>query len=314
MNKILARILAAAANTPLFEALSEKLSLADLQSLLLEVYRRRVVQLDANQLFSQYKNNRFVQPAGIDPKRLAEFDRLAFSLLPHNYELVELSPVAPLGSCSLLGPVDQNNVLTTIRTTEVVADSTDVLALECARRREKQYRAGKRNPVPVKLAASHRLLRTQFIAARDTVPHFRLLALCSAGRDTGSYSFELSELQEQVSYYIRLLQQLKSINLEIASIRILFILFDAQFAAISTPLQAQLSALYPGVSIAVQTPAEKHNYYNTARYQIFITNKQDEEFFICDGGFTDWTQKLLNNRKERCLIGGLGTERLFLVC
>jgi len=314
MNKILARILAASANTPLFEALSEKLSLADLQSLLLEVYRRRVAQLDANRLFAQYKNNRFVQPSGIAPQRFAEFDHLAFSLLPHNYELVELSPVAPLGSCSLLGPVDQNNVLTAIRNTEVVADSTDVLALECARRREIQYHAGEKTPAPVRLAASHRLLRTQFIEDRDTVPHFRLLGLCSAGRDTGSYAFELAELHEQVAYYVQLIQQLKSINLEIAAIRISFILFDNHFVAIFTPLQEKLSALYPGVRIAVQTPVEKHNYYNTARYQIFITNQQGEGFLICDGGFTDWTQKLLNNRKERCLIGGFGVERLFLVC
>jgi hypothetical protein len=31
---------------------------------------------------------------------------------------------------------------------------------------------------------------------------------------------------------------------------------------------------------------------------------------LVDGGFTTWTQQLLNSRKERLLIGGLGTERL----
>ena len=29
-----------------------------------------------------------------------------------------------------------------------------------------------------------------------------------------------------------------------------------------------------------------------------------------DGGLTDWTAQLLNNRKERLAISGLGTERL----
>jgi hypothetical protein len=29
-----------------------------------------------------------------------------------------------------------------------------------------------------------------------------------------------------------------------------------------------------------------------------------------DGGFTDWTRRLLGSEKERLQIGGLGTERL----
>ncbi len=31
---------------------------------------------------------------------------------------------------------------------------------------------------------------------------------------------------------------------------------------------------------------------------------------LVDGGFTDWTAKLLSNKKERFLISGLGSERL----
>jgi hypothetical protein len=31
---------------------------------------------------------------------------------------------------------------------------------------------------------------------------------------------------------------------------------------------------------------------------------------LTDGGFTDWTAQLLNNKKERLLISGLGPERL----
>ena len=35
-----------------------------------------------------------------------------------------------------------------------------------------------------------------------------------------------------------------------------------------------------------------------------------DELFIADGGFTDWTAKLLNDAKERLLISGIGSERL----
>ena len=31
---------------------------------------------------------------------------------------------------------------------------------------------------------------------------------------------------------------------------------------------------------------------------------------LVDGGFVDWTQRLLSDRKERLLISGIGTERL----
>jgi hypothetical protein len=31
---------------------------------------------------------------------------------------------------------------------------------------------------------------------------------------------------------------------------------------------------------------------------------------LIDGGFTDWTQQLMSNRKERLMTSGLGSERL----
>lgn len=37
----------------------------------------------------------------------------------------------------------------------------------------------------------------------------------------------------------------------------------------------------------------------------------DQEIDIADGGFTDWTQQLLNNKKERLLISGFGLSLLY---
>jgi hypothetical protein len=34
------------------------------------------------------------------------------------------------------------------------------------------------------------------------------------------------------------------------------------------------------------------------------------EWEIADGGFVDWTQRLLENKKERLLISGFGLEML----
>ena len=52
----------------------------------------------------------------------------AFDAVP-DYDAVDLAPVEPLGSTSVLGRIDQNNVLATARGTEVVADPTIALAL-----------------------------------------------------------------------------------------------------------------------------------------------------------------------------------------
>ena len=54
-------------------------------------------------------------------------------------------------------------------------------------------------------------------------------------------------------------------------------------------------------------------YYSSVGFQIFINDKRGEPVMIGDGGLTDWTQKLLANRKERCLISGIGSER-FVGC
>ena len=51
------------------------------------------------------------------------------------FEVEELSPVCPLGTVSTLAPISQDSLVVATRGYEVVADSTAVLALECAVRR-----------------------------------------------------------------------------------------------------------------------------------------------------------------------------------
>jgi hypothetical protein len=50
-------------------------------------------------------------------------------------EVVLLAPLVLLGAHSALGPVSQNNVVSTVRACEVAADPTNALALEAASRR-----------------------------------------------------------------------------------------------------------------------------------------------------------------------------------
>src|SRR5258708_809690 len=156
---MLERILREAGVPELIDVLVERLAPTDLQSLLLESYRRRVVAVKPSQLLERYERDRFVRPSHVAPLTMADFDRLVWSLLPDAYTPVELSPVCPLGTNAAVATVDQNNVVTTIRNTEVVADATNVLALECASRRRRLLRADPRNRERVRLCTSHRVVR-----------------------------------------------------------------------------------------------------------------------------------------------------------
>ena len=121
----------------LVEILAERIPPTDLQSLLLEVYRRRAARVSAADLLTRYAENRFTRPSAVDPVALAALELRAWAGLPEGYQAIELSPLCPLGTNSAIATVDQNKVVTTIRNTEVVSDSTNVLALEAAERRRR---------------------------------------------------------------------------------------------------------------------------------------------------------------------------------
>lgn len=133
---------------PIAGILSDRVAPADLQSLLLEVYARRAMRRDPKILIHDHLSNRFTQPSASDPRRLLEWDRIAFSKLPRVFRPVELSPVCPFGVASVLSPISQDWIVSTTRNSEVVADSTNVLALECAVRRrvQKNFSTGHATP------------------------------------------------------------------------------------------------------------------------------------------------------------------------
>ena len=206
-----------------------------------------------------------------------EFDVRALSLVPESYEPIELSPVAPLGAASVLGKVSQNWAVPTARNTEVVSDSTNVLALECALRRRRDRRS------VVKLVSSHRLLRGQDYGTRGA-QHFRLLGLVAAGRGR---SFEVEALLEQLDYYSRLLGDVRIVLTPLAGTL-------ADDVCASTTLNFEIDS----------SRVSGRGYYVGVCFKIFAGETE-----LGDGGFVEWTQVLLGDRKERLLISGIGSER-----
>ncbi|MGK7948032.1 MAG: hypothetical protein AB4368_04310 [Xenococcaceae cyanobacterium] len=50
-----------------------------------------------------------------------------------------------------------------------------------------------------------------------------------------------------------------------------------------------------------------NNYYHIIQFKIFLSYKNGR-IDLADGGFVDWTQKMLANNKQRLFISGVGLE------
>ncbi len=301
------RLLRESGINDIVECLTERLSPSDLQSLLLQVYSNVAARSTPRKVLEQFERDRFVRPSIVDPRVLGELDRMAWSLLPPEYQPIELSPLCPIGSCSAVATVSQNKVVTTIRNTEVVSDNTNVLALECATRRRKNPAAS------VFLASSHRLTRAQGLPGPRTWAHFRLLSLCAAGRDRGSYSFVLESVLSQVSFYLRYFDALAQLGWGITAPRVAVTdMLDGKLTPrIEQQLIAPLQKAFPHAAIAMDpTRRSGRGYYDCFCFKLYLTDPTGVEMEVGDGGDVPWTQKLLSNAKERLVISAIAQERL----
>ncbi len=348
----------------LVDLLSEKLSGAELHSLLLTVLKRRVGKIESSHLT---RSHMVTQPCGLDGRLLNEVEHVSYSVAPQ-FEAMELSPLTPLGAIATLTGLDQGNVLSSIRAYECAADPTVGLALECVRRR-KDIKSRKET---TRLCASQRVVRFPAPKTAGFTAHFKLFSLVSAARDTGSFSFETAALGDHIGYYLTLLKKLSAmdfgfedIEVELSDTRVvahLCSVFGISRDEIRTFVRAsdytsserlieKLSSAWPR-SFAVpsenlaQFDLPKHllvqmglleqyvcaplreeregvrlsfnlyrltglGYYEGPCFHIKAKNDRGEQFALADGGFVNWTQRLLGDSKERLMTSAIGTE---LVC
>ena len=86
MGKLIHRIEREVGVPNLAEILATRIAPTDLQSLLLEVLRRRAIRLTPSAVLSNYEANRFVRPSPISPIRFLEWEQIAFSSLPPEFQ------------------------------------------------------------------------------------------------------------------------------------------------------------------------------------------------------------------------------------
>jgi hypothetical protein len=217
-----------------------------------------------------------------------------------DFQAIELSPVAPLATCSAVALTDQNRVLSALRGCEVVSDPTNVLALECATRLRDQPAQ------PVHLATSQRVIRAQpHPKLPGFAPHFRMFALASAGRETKEHAFTVEALALHIRSMHAALERIGAHGYGIGSVRV---------ALLATPerqgLAQRVAALLPSVVLCHEQL--EHAYYSGGlRYQIWITQlSAADELPVIDGGVFDWLGKISSNRRAVFVASGAGTQLL----
>jgi hypothetical protein len=280
------------------------LSGSDFTTVMLEIVRRRAAAETAATVLRRYQHDRFVRPGGTPWASGRRAEDVLLGCLPPETDVVPLAPLVPLGTHSALATVSQHKVVTAVRACEVAADPTNALALEAAVRR-----AGTRSGV-VRLAAVQRVVRAQRPPA-GWAAHFGLFATVTAGRDQGSLRFELAALSEQLRFAVAALRAAGVGRVQVA----LTPLSDAgrRIAAATTE---DLAVTAPSADIVTDDKrAGGRGYYRDLCFKVNALADGDsavdgtvEE--IGDGGFTDWTARLLADGKERLLITGYGTDRL----
>jgi hypothetical protein len=315
----LRRVVQLAGGERVLDVLAQDLSGAELTTLLLEVHRRRAVALDPADVLRRYRIDRFVAPGSVSVTGIRRVEDAMTTVLRDGFGIVALAPVLPLGAHSAFAGVDPRNVIATVRGSEVAADPTNGLALEAAVRRRKLLDAAPRSAEPVRLAASQRVTRAQLSGGPVSFAHFQLLGIVTAGRDTGSRSFERQHLAEHLRAAARGLAALG-----LHDVRIAVTCLDEPSEQILAAVRDEFAR---DAAIEVVAAPERESgraYYQQLCFKVYarpVTGGQadrdqddDPEYLeVGDGGFVDWTAKLLGNNKERLLISGYGIDRLAIL-
>ncbi len=299
-NKIVERIQKEADASDLVNLLA-KMPSSDLNSLMMEVMREKTEQISPSDLMRNYTKHRFTRPANVNFLDLLTFEaQLLQQAQLSGFEPLELSPVSPLGACSIVATVNQDKVLSALRGTEVMADATNALALESTlRRRQANF-----PPTYTRLCTVHRHLRTPYVKPPFTA-HFKIFCMVTGGRDTGSLAFEKQHLIEHIRFittYLKNLPEVKTVRVSLKSTQSSMI-FGKLYDSILTEIKG-----IDFIQEDIQQP-----YYKHLQFKVLVTINE-VEYEIADGGMVDWSQKLANNHKERMVTSGIGIELLLKLC
>jgi hypothetical protein len=282
---------------PAFDRLATHLSGSELSSVLLEVMQHRATARTPAEVLAQYQRDPFCRPAATDLRTALDVDRHLLAAAA-DFEPIELSPVAPLATCSSVAPTAQHRVLSALRSTEVVSDPTNVLALECAHRMRTA-------PAPIHLATCQRVIRAQPVPKLPGyAAHFRIFVLASCGIETVDHAFTAATLTHHIRTMLAALDRLEQHGYTFGERRIDLLATPAR-AALADRIAAALAPT------PVQRKPLEHPYYSAGlRYMLWVTAPDGTALPLGDGGAFDWLAKLTSNRRAVYIASGAGAQMI----
>ena len=275
---------------------------SELVSLQLELARRLSAKRRPADVLAQWRRDPHVAPSALDQRLAVKLDRIALDAAPE-YEALLLSPVAPLATCAALSPTTQDRSVTTSRTTEVVSDPTNVLALACARRLAEDPSRH------VRLCTVHQTLRPQkFPPNEGFSQHFRLFALVEAGASRPEHGFEGGAIASLAGVFVRLFDLVEAeIGCRLAD-RSARLLLAGTADVLGARVVAKLREVLPDLPLESEPFAS--GYYDGLRLVVGARAPSGAFIELGDIGVFDWMAKLTSNARMRFVAGGVGIQLL----
>lgn len=306
MDEICQRILQKIGIQDFFDRICP-LNTADFNSILLKLFSLRTAKSTPQKVLHTFRENRFVAPSSFDPIKLHQLELELLSMTSKSGITNKLlSPVTPIGSCSAFGCVHQNNVLSAVRNVEVLSDPSNVLAIMLSNDILNNQIDHTRC---THYATTTRVVRGQKWEGENLYAHFGIFCIVSTAQDKGSYLCEKELLKHHLQFYKVLLQTKYNSKITIVLKRRTGYTAYKDFFE---KMHLVVKELFPGVPITIDLESENNNYYKGINFKIYM-EKEGEQIEIADGGFVDWISKMTGSKKNRCLISGLGLERLLLL-
>ncbi|MDL1164057.1 hypothetical protein P0100_23985 [Yersinia pestis] len=279
--------------------LTTTLSQSEMTTLLLALSKEITAQSSPVDLLNKYTTNRFVKPSELSPIKLRKIELDMLELAEHRgFTTLELSPASPLGSCSVIAKVDQNKVISATRGVELMSDSTNMLAIYLANGIKNKTINNSVSDVHV--CAASRVTRGQWFKNANVLPHFGLFTLVSSGKDTGSYRFEKDSLTRHIDFYLNYYGEKLGKEIKV------FLHMRKGYTdseGLLDRLVDHLNVKFPSCLLIEDRVDSTNQYYKGLNFEVYVDGVN-----IVDGGFVDWTQQLLGNKKERLLISGTGMD------
>ncbi|MCL1796035.1 MAG: hypothetical protein FWG37_03990 [Clostridia bacterium] len=304
-NKSIVRRIERDLNAPaLSDRMADQLSPSDLNSLLTRVFAQRTEKTKPADMLKQYAQNGYAKPAACDA---VQYRRLEADMLAAAEEKgarsILLSPASLLGCCSVFGAVSQNKIISAIRNLELLSDATNMLALIVA----SEIKNGSLSHAddPVHLCTTHRHIRYQPDFKPGMFPHFGIFTMVSAGKSRGSYAFETEALLFHLRFYHAYWLRKHGSPLSLS-------LFrrggykdpDGFISRVMETIKENLG----NVEITIGEQGHSAAYYKGLQIKLYA-QADGKAIEVGDIGFTDWTQRLLNNKGERLLISAMALDR-----